>query len=49
MTTICTQLIEIAQNQGSKNIAANFPYFTKIYLTICHQIYNSITKIIGKR
>ena len=25
LTTICTQLIEIAQNQGSKNLTANFP------------------------
>ncbi|MBN3925547.1 ATP-binding protein [Nostoc sp. NMS4] len=25
LTTICTQLIEIAQHQGSKNLTANFP------------------------
>ncbi|MEH2294795.1 ATP-binding protein [Nostoc sp.] len=25
LTTICTQLIEIAQNQGSKNLTINFP------------------------
>ncbi|MBN4001410.1 ATP-binding protein [Nostoc sp. LPT] len=25
LTTICTQLIEIAQNQGSKNLTTNFP------------------------